>query len=407
MCSPINPLCGFSRLVGAAGSHVAGSVFNEVAKQFGSAAAKVTTWMWTVIAQTTTVDLSGGWFGSTLGITATLAGVVIAAIFVLELIKAVLRREPGALGRAAIGVGAGVLGATASIGMVQALLVATDALSDGIVRTAGFGSLDKLGSEIAPTASIAGVAQPALILLLGLGYLLASFFVWAVFIARKAMIIVAAVFAPIAFAGAASRATSGWVRRWVEFTLAMVFSKLVVVVIFTLALSLVGSPGSGLAAVGALFSGLALMVIACFAPWMLFKLVHFIGGDVVAAHHSSLNQTVMAAGATPMAMARTAATRVAGVVGGGAGGTSAAASGGAAASTASAPTLVPVAKSLANNPVIKGFGGAGPADGDGPATPGGPKPPDPPGPHPADPPSGPRPGGPPPRPQPAPMPTGS
>jgi hypothetical protein len=94
-------------------------------------------------------------------------------------------------------------------------------------------------------------------LLLDLRYVIASFFVWAVFIARKAMIIVAAVFAPIPFAGAAARATSAWVRRWVEFTVAMVFSKLVIVVIFALALSLVGSPGSGMAAVGTLFSGLS------------------------------------------------------------------------------------------------------------------------------------------------------
>jgi hypothetical protein len=46
--------------------------------------------------------------------------------------------------------------------------------------TAGFDSLDKLGADIAPTGSIVAVAQPALILLLGLGYLVASFFVWAV-----------------------------------------------------------------------------------------------------------------------------------------------------------------------------------------------------------------------------------
>ena len=65
----------------------------------------------------------------------------------------------------------------------------------------------------------------------------------------------------------------------------MVFSKLVVVIIFTLAQSLVGTPGKGLAAVGTLFSGLAMMVLACFAPWMLFRLVHFVGGDVIAAHH--------------------------------------------------------------------------------------------------------------------------
>ena len=74
MCSTVNPICDVAHVIGSVGSHVAGSVFTEVAKAFGDAAAMVTGWMWTVIASTTTVDLSGGWFRSTLGLTATLAG---------------------------------------------------------------------------------------------------------------------------------------------------------------------------------------------------------------------------------------------------------------------------------------------------------------------------------------------
>jgi type IV secretion system protein TrbL len=409
VCSNLNPICDVEKAAGAIGGHVAGSVFNQVAQSFGKAAAKVTAWMWTVIAQTTTVDLSGGWFRSTVGITATLAGVVITAIFVLELIKAVLKREPGALGRAVVGVGGGLLGAAASIGVVEALLAATDALSNGVVQTVGLGSLDRLGSRIAPAGAIAGVAEPALILILGLGYLIASFFVWALFVARKAMIIVAAVFAPVAFSGAASRATAGWVRKWIEFTVAMVFSKLVVVIIFTLALSLVGDPGKGMAAVGSLFSGLAMMVLACFAPWMLLKLVHFIGGDVIAAHHQGVTQSVAQAGATPVNMARSGAAKLGGLVGGGSAG------GAALATVPGRHAAVPTPKSLANNPVIKNVGGAGPelgggAAGDGPDG-GGPPPhpgpptppPSPSGPTPA-PPNGPRPAGPTHRPQPAPLP---
>ena len=402
MCSKWNPVCDVGEVVGAVGSHVAGSVFKEVAQAFGDAAAKVTEWMWTVIAQTTRVDLTGGWFHSTLGITSTLAGVIIVAIFVLELIKAVLRREPGALARAGVGVGAGVLGAVAAIGVVEALLAATDALADGVVRTAGLGSLAKLGGAIGPAGAIAGTGEPALILVLALGYLLASFFVWAMFIIRKAMIIVAAVFAPIAFSGAAARATSGWVRKWIEFTLAMIFSKLVVVILFTLALSLVGSPGRGMAAVGSLFSGLAMLVIACFAPWMLLKLVHFIGGEVVAAHHQGITQTVVQAGATPVAMARTGAAKVAGLVGGGPAGAA------AVPGTASTSAKAGEAKALVNSPVIKSAGGSGPVGG-GPGGGGGPAPskpgpPSPPGPPTPPTPPGAQPPGSAPRPQPASLP---
>lgn len=401
MCSPINPICEVAPAIGSVGGHIASSVFNSVATAFADAAEKVTEWMWTVIAETTQVNLDGGWFRSTLGITATLAGVVIVAIFVLEIIKAVLRRDPAALSRATVGVGAGVLGSIAAIGVVEALLAATDALSDGVVKTAGMSSLHKLGSEIAPAGAIASVAAPALILILGLGYMIASFFVWALFIARKAMIIVAAVFAPVAFCGAASRATSGWVRRWIEFTIAMIFSKLVVVIIFTLALSLVGDPGTGMAAVGSLFSGLALMVIACFAPWMLLKLVHFIGGDVVSAHHQGIQQGVTTAGATPVRMAKTGAMKVGAVVGGGTAGAAASgvygrtatvgAAGSGRAPAPPSPGRVPN-KVLSNNPVIKGTHGGSSDGGQSPTS-------GPPGSGPAGP-SGP-PSGPPTRPQPA------
>jgi hypothetical protein len=317
MCTAWNPICDIGHVVGGAASSVAGSVFDEVAKSFASAAQKLTDWMWTVIAKTTTVDLTGGWFRSTFGITVTLAGLVVTALFALELIKAVLRREPGALARATIGAGAGILGAAASIGVVTALLSVSDALSDGVVRTAGVDSIDKLGHDLAPTAALASIGSPALMLVLAIGYVIASFFVWALFVFRKAMLIVAAVFAPVAFAGAPMRATSGWVRRWVEFTVTMIFAKLVVVILFTLAVSLVGAPGKGFAAVGNLFSGLAMLAIACFAPWLLFRLVHFVGGDVMSAHHQSLSQSTIQAGSTPVSLARSGATKVASLAGAG------------------------------------------------------------------------------------------
>lgn len=334
MCSKLNPICDIEKVAGSIGGKVAGSVFDQVAKAFADAAEQVTEWMWTAIAKTTTVDLTGSWFTSTLGITTTLAGLMITALFILELIKAVLRREPAALGRATVGIGGGLLGAAASIGLVTALLQASDALSDGVVKTAGLGGIGKLGGLIVPTAALSKLGSPALTLILGLGYVLASFFVWALFVIRKAMLYVAAVFAPVAFAGAPMRATSGWVRRWIEFTVALIFSKLAVVILFTLAISLVGRPGEGFAAVGSLFSGLAMLVIACFAPWLLFRLIHFVGGDIMAAHHHGITQATLHAGATPVTMATRTAMTVAGVVGTGTAIT--AASGGASPQLSSA-----------------------------------------------------------------------
>jgi hypothetical protein len=385
MCLPVDPVCDVNSVIGTVGAQVAGSVFDQTAQSFADAAAKLTTWMWSVITATTTVSLSGGWFSSTLGLTTTLAGVLIVAIFVLELTRAALRRDAGALTRATVGVGAGILAASAAVTILEALLAATDAVCDDIVHTTGVSSLTELGTRVAPVGLLATVPAPALVFLLALGYLIASFLIWALFLARKAMLIVAAVFAPVAFSGAAAHSTRGWVRKWLEFTLAMVFSKIVIVVLFTLAVSLIGTPGSGMAAVGNLFTGLAMLLLACFAPATLFRLVHYLGGDLIAAHHHSLTTSVAHAGATPIAMARTAAVRINGLTTPGATTAPTAATQTAGTSTATrtdpspavnvpgAATGLPPAKSLTNNPIIKNSGGeAGPATGSSASPPTGP-----------------------------------
>jgi hypothetical protein len=126
--------------------------------------------------------------------------------------------------------------------------------------------------------------------------------VWAVLIIRKALIIVAAVFAPVAFGGAPADATRSWVRKWVEFTVAMVFSKLVVVLIFVIALSLLTQSGGGWHGLSNLMTGLLLLMLASFSPWMVFKLVHFVGGDIAAAHHSALMSDTKVAAGSAVAM---------------------------------------------------------------------------------------------------------
>ncbi len=259
--------------------------------------------MWSAISTTTTVDLSGDWFRADLRVSAALAGVMVGALFILQVIKGALRRDPHALGRALTGCGIAFLGATAAIIVTDLLLALTDALSNGVVHLAGQRDLASMGKLLTPVGVLtAGGFTPALVIALSVFFVIASVLVWAVFIIRKALIIVAAVFAPIAFGGAPADATRGWVRKWIEFTLAMVFSKLVVVLIFTIALSLMSHSGGGWTGLSNLLTGLLLLILASFSPWMVFKLVHFIGGDLAAAHHSSVASDTRAAAGSMTAM---------------------------------------------------------------------------------------------------------
>ena len=68
--------------------------------------------------------------------------------------------------------------------------------------------------------------------------------VYAALVVRKVLIVMTAVFAPLAFAGSLADITVAWTRRWVELTLALIFSKVVLVLIFVLGyFMLVGGAG--------------------------------------------------------------------------------------------------------------------------------------------------------------------
>ena len=66
---------------------------------------------------------------------------------------------------------------------------------------------------------------------------------------RKVLIVLSAVFAPLAFAGSLADVTVAWTRRWVEATLALIFSKVVLVLVFVVGYFMivqgVGQVGSG------------------------------------------------------------------------------------------------------------------------------------------------------------------
>ena len=314
-CGPLQFLCNaVGDVIGSTAGTVANAGFGMIAKSFASAAQTMCGWMWSAISATTTVRLDGAWFGNDLKLTAGIAGVMVLALFVLQLVKGGIRRDPHALGRAVTGCGVAFLGAAVAVLITGTLLALTDALSDGIVHTAGMGDLAALGRRLTPVAALsAGGLTPALVIVVSIFFVIGSVLVWAVFLVRKALIIVAVVFAPVAFGGAANDWTRSWVRKWIEFTIAMIFSKLVVVVIFTIALSLLGSSGGGVDGLSGIMTGLLLLVLACFAPWLVFKLVHFVGGDILTAHHAGTVRDVKAAAGTATGVVsggRTIATKV-------------------------------------------------------------------------------------------------
>jgi hypothetical protein len=108
----------------------------------------------------------------------------------------------------------------------------------------------------------------------------AAFLVWVELLMRDAAIYVVALFAPMAIAASIWPRWSSALRRTAELLVVVVFSKFVIVAIIALAASLLAHNEGKVEQV--LAAG-ALLLLACFSPFVLFKLVPFAEGALSAA----------------------------------------------------------------------------------------------------------------------------
>ena len=106
------------------------------------------------IASTTTVDLSAGYVRQQRrGVWLGRLWLSIVGLFVVQVVGAAIRREPGGLMRAVTGAGLAVLGTAVVGAVVQALLVAVDGLCDAIAGLAGT-SIEQAARDLFDVAAL-------------------------------------------------------------------------------------------------------------------------------------------------------------------------------------------------------------------------------------------------------------
>lgn len=321
--------------------------FDALAQLLAQAAAWLFTQMWSVLDSTTLVDLTRPGYVGVYDLIFGLAVVLMLIFFCLQLLTGLIHRDPAALSRAAVGLGKSVLGSFLVITLTATLLEITDKLSVGIVRATGqtmAGMGDRLAS-LTDTLSGFVSSEPAtgaiLTIILASLAVAAVLVVWFSLLIRKALLLVAVVFAPVALAGFSWDATRGWFGRWASFVIALSCSKLVLVVVFLLAVNQTDAPiDQGLQSVSEPIAGIALMLVAAFAPFLGYKFISFIGFDI--GHAVATEQEAKAAVAHPMPVSIGAplAGRARAILGrsGGSSGTTAGAEGVPAGSAAQAST---------------------------------------------------------------------
>lgn len=279
--------------VGEGTASLISAPFDWLAQAMGQAAAWLFESVWAVFDSTTLVDVTGSQYVSVYNVLFGVAIFVMLVFFCLQLITGLVHRDPMALSRAGVGLAKSVLGSFVAITLTATLLEVTDQLTIGIVQATG-NTMEGIGDRMAllaaglTTINIAspGVGAIITIFLAGLGIAGAGI-VWFTLLIRKALLLVAIVFAPIALAGFTWDAAKGWFGRWAAFVVALIFSKLVIVVVFLVAIGQISAPiDLDLASISDPISGVVLMFIAAFAPYLTYKFISFVGFDMYHAMSS-------------------------------------------------------------------------------------------------------------------------
>ena len=276
--------------VGEGAASLVAAPFDWLAQAMGAAAGWLFEAVWSVFDTTTLVDVTKPGYIAVYNLLFGIAVFVMLIFFCLQLITGLIRRDPTALTRAALGLAKSVLGSFVVITLTALLLEVVDQLCIGIVQAAGE-TTESMGDKIALLATglvginiaAPGVGAIITIFMAGLA-ITAAAIVWLSLLVRKALLLVAIVFAPLAFSGASWDASRGWIGKWAMFVVALICSKLVLVVMFLVAITQVSAPiYADLASVSDPIAGIVLMAMAAFAPYLTYKFIAFVGFDMYHA----------------------------------------------------------------------------------------------------------------------------
>lgn len=274
-------------VAGEAAATVVAAPFDWLAQAMGGAAGWLIEAMWSVFDTTTLVDVQTAGFTNVYNLIFGIGVFLVLIFFCLQLITGLIKRDPTALSRAALGAAKSVLGAFVVVTLTALALEIVDQLCTGIIQASGE-TTETMGDKIILLAgglSAINIAAPgvgAIVTIFLAGLMIAAVaIVWFSLLIRKALLLVGVVLAPIAFAGASWDATKGWIGKWAAFVIALIVSKLVLVVIFLLAITQIATPiEADIAAVTEPITGIVLLGIAAFAPYMVYRFVSFLGFDL-------------------------------------------------------------------------------------------------------------------------------
>ena len=312
--NPVGDACNevTDRAIGAVTDPIEGavagigsSVFAEITQWVSEGAGWLIERVATGIERSTTPKLTSRGFLDTYAKMALIGALMAAAMLLLAVLEGVAQGNMAMLGRVVlVNLPLALIATSVAYIVVQMLLVGTDGLCHAIGEASGrsgqrffAAAVHGLGAAGGDAGEAVGTAQPGgsaagragaeaavplfvtfLAAILG-G--LAAFCVWLELLMRDAAVYVVALFAPLALAASIWPRWSGALRRSGELLAVVIGSKFVIVSIIALAAGLVSEQADG---VEHILAAAALMVLACFSPFALFRLIPFAEGAMAAAY---------------------------------------------------------------------------------------------------------------------------
>jgi hypothetical protein len=309
-------------VLGAAGDAVLGPL-KEAAGSIGKGIfSQVTSWVadgavWLVgeiavgIDKSTSPNLLSKGFIHQYRLMGQIAALMAALMAIFAVLEALARGELSLLWRVfLVNVPLAAIATSVAYVVVQLLLATGDGMGEAVTATTSAdthnffkGAIEGLaavgakpgaleGSVIghpglAGGAATAAEAQGAVQVPLFVGFIaavvmaFAALFVWIELLMRDASVYVVALFMPLALAAAIWPRWGSALRRTCELLIVLIFSKFVIVAVIALAASLLAR-GDG--SVEQVLAAAAMLLIACFAPFVLFKLVPFAEGAISSAY---------------------------------------------------------------------------------------------------------------------------
>ncbi|MCX4885987.1 hypothetical protein [Streptomyces sp. NBC_00847] len=259
---------------------------SSLANSFAKASAWVVTNLGNAVAVTSNVDFTNQSFLKTYSIVFAASTFLVLLLWLWAVMKRAIRGVPFAT---AFGEAIGLLWVTVLASAFTPLILYTVVSAvDGITLALAGGSehanfFQSFSNALTNQQDSNG--GPIVKVVLSLVAILAAGVLWLEMAIRAALLYVGAVLGTVVYSGLVDKELWSRVRRWVGIMAAIILIKPIVMIVLRLASALTGgSPDDN---IGAIISGLSIIILSIIASAMIFRMVPGMGDDIIAARRDS------------------------------------------------------------------------------------------------------------------------